>query len=243
MNTGPSLRQFVASILTCFAVALVGSAGAQPSASAKPVELGSRRLTIDRSVVRFTAPETGGLQNPRFISERMLAFEARLETLADPGSEDDAAAYRPRHIRRAMERHIAETLLSSLDIEPPVSAEKLAVQAVAARANLAQRVGGVARLRDAARAEGISDIELETLFQRQARASLYLDRMITPMLSPSEAELRVIHRTVRTPFMRERFDLIQGKLRRWYISQSLAEALRSFYEGARNRVVVTLLTD
>ena len=41
------------------------------------------RATIDRVAVRYYAPETGGSGHPRFVSERMLAFEARLDALAD----------------------------------------------------------------------------------------------------------------------------------------------------------------
>ena len=39
------------------------------------------RSRIDRAVVRFVASETGGVRSPRFIFERELAFEARLEAL------------------------------------------------------------------------------------------------------------------------------------------------------------------
>ena len=40
-------------------------------------------VRIDRVVVRFFAPETGGSAQPRFVTERTLAFEARLEAMAD----------------------------------------------------------------------------------------------------------------------------------------------------------------
>ena len=55
-----SSRRFVAAALCSVAVA--------PCAWAEPV-------TIDRAVVRFYAPETGGVERPRFIYERRLAFE------------------------------------------------------------------------------------------------------------------------------------------------------------------------
>src|SRR5688572_23053188 len=76
-------------------------------------------LVVDRVVVRFIAPETGGARNPRFIFERTLAFEARIEALSDPDrgtSSDDP--YHERHVSAAMERHIAETILAGLRIDP-----------------------------------------------------------------------------------------------------------------------------
>src|SRR5690606_6112826 len=74
---------------------------------------------VDRTVVRFTAPETGGVAAPRFVLERVLAFEARLEALMDPAHRGDRARpYTETHVRVALERHIAESLLSSLSIEP-----------------------------------------------------------------------------------------------------------------------------
>ena len=46
--------------------------------------LGAEPVLVDRAVVRFEAPETGGARRPRFVFERELSFEARLEALADP---------------------------------------------------------------------------------------------------------------------------------------------------------------
>ena len=64
--------------------------GAGPAAA--PAVAGRRRLgrdaahtVVDRAVVRFFAPETGGTAHPRFVLERTLAFEARLEAMAERG--------------------------------------------------------------------------------------------------------------------------------------------------------------
>lgn len=46
------------------------------------------------------------------------------------------------------------------------------------------------------------------LYRRQARASLYLDKMIAPMLEPSEIELRDLWRTGTTPFKDLPFDRV-----------------------------------
>jgi len=199
-------------------------------------------LILDRAVVRFAAPETGGVRSPRFVLERVLAFEARLEALSDPTLRGEPGTeYRERHVRAALERHIAETLLASLRIEPEPTAAELTRQARAARFVLIQRVGGPAALAEAARAEGIGEREILRILRRQARASLYLDRMVAPMLKPSDAELRSIHRTVRTPFHGRPFEEVEDALRRWYVARRLASALTAFYESARSRLEITLL--
>src|SRR6187401_3056269 len=103
MRFVPTLAAFLAGLCLAFA------ASAQPKA-------------LDRAVVRFYAPETGGVERPRFIYERRLAFEARIEALADQGRASfDAQPYRERHIGAALERHVSEVLLASLRIEPEPS--------------------------------------------------------------------------------------------------------------------------
>jgi hypothetical protein len=204
-------------VALCFAVA----AGAEPR-------------EVDRVVVRFSAPELGGARSPRFVSARMLAFEARLEAFGDP--DRTGMAYRERHVSAALERHIAETLLASLRIDPEPSAETVRAQAESARHLLEERAGGADALTAAAQAEGISQRELLQLCRRQARASLYLDRMVSPMLKPSDAELRALYRTERTPFRDAPFETILPGLRRWYISTRMQAALAAFYQNARSRL-------
>jgi hypothetical protein len=102
-------------------------------------------------------------------------------------------------------------------------------------------VGGAPALAEATRAEGISDWEVLGMLRRQARASLYLDRMVAPMLKPSDAELRAIHRTVQTPFRDRPFEQVAAPLRRWYVARRLATALASFYQNARSRLTITML--
>jgi AcrR family transcriptional regulator len=138
---------------------------------------------------------------------------------------------------------MAEELLASLRIDPEPTARDLARQTEAARQSLYQRVGGLDKLTDAAAREGIDDREILRLLRRQARASLYLDRMVAPMLRPSEAELRNLHRTVATPFKSLPFDKARAPLHRWYVTRRLSEALQSFYQNARSRIEVTVLTD
>jgi hypothetical protein len=207
------------------------------SASAGPVHA----AVVDRAVVRFDAPETGGVATPRFIFERELAFEARLEALTDSDRTERAAPYLDRHVRSAMERHVAEELLAHLAMDPEPSAVEQEQRKVGAREMLAARVGGEEQLLSAARAEGIELSDLDALVAREARASLYLDRMVAPMLQPSDAELREVHRSGANPFRGQRFDDVTAALRRWYVSERLATALGAFFQNAAARVHLTVL--
>jgi hypothetical protein len=200
---------------------------------------GAEPVLVDRAIVRFSAPELGGVRSPRFILGRLLAFEARLEALAD--SDRSGGAYRERHLSAALERHVAETLLAGLRIDPEPTAPELAQQTDAARRLTAERVGGLTALEEAARAEGVSQRELYLIFQRQARASLYLDRMVSPMLAPSDAELRALYRSERTPFRDAPFETILPGLRRWYVATRLQSALAAYYQNARSRLRIVIL--
>jgi hypothetical protein len=204
--------------------------------------LGAEPVIVDRAVVRFEAPETGGARHPRFVFERELAFEARLEALADPDRAAlGDAPYRDRHVTAALDRHIAETILGMLRIEPEPTLLDLEHQSQLARTMLSDRAGGADALDAAREAEGLSEREFSRLLQQKARASLYLDRMVTPMLAPSEAELRSLHKSTNTPFRDAPFDSIRPALLRWYVSRRLNAALASFFENARSRIDVTIL--
>lgn len=205
---------------------------------------GSERstLTVDRVVVRFTAPELGGVNAPSFIFERELAFEARLEALSDPRfAATDTEPYLPVHVRAALERHVAEAILESLRMTPPPTQEEIEARAAAAEASLAVDVRGGTLLGQAARAEGLEQREVYRMLQRRARASLYLDRMVAPMLSPSEAELQSLHNSGRTPFSRVGYNEVAVDMRRWYVSRALRQAVQAYYDGARSRITLTVL--
>jgi len=226
-----SMRFRAAMGIVLCAFLLAGTASAQA-----PQE---QPILLDRVVVRWHAPETGGVDRPQFIFERELAFEARLEALSDPDSEP--GAYSDRHVRAALERHIAESLLASLPIVPEPKPQEVAAVAEGARAVLVQRVKGWGRLNEAATAEGIGTDELDAMLRRQARASLYLDRMVAPLLSPSEAELRALHKTEQNPYSREPFDKIAPDLERWVKAQRLGQAFKTYFQNAETRIVLTLV--
>jgi hypothetical protein len=199
-------------------------------------------VPIDRAVVRFVAPETGGADAPQFIYERTLAFEARLEALADPDQlSTDEEPYRERHVRAAMDRHIAEALLAALPIDPEPSAGELERQTEAARLLLLERAGGPAAVESALVAERLGRSELNVILRRQARASLYVDRMIAPMLSPSEGELRAAQASAPAALGSRPFDEVAPALRRWYVAGRLHQALSLFRQNARSRLRITLL--
>lgn len=196
-------------------------------------------VLLDRVVARWTAPETGGVARPQFVYERELAFEARLEALAD--RDQEAGGFGERHVRAALDRHIAETLLASLPIVPEPTPKEVAARAEAAQRMLEQRVGGRPRLLAAAQTEGIGSEELDAILRRQAKASLYLDRMIAPMLEPTEEELRDALRSRATPFGTQRYEDVAEPLERWYVAEHVARALEQYYQTARARVVVTIV--
>lgn len=205
------------------------------------VEASAEPLLLDRVVVRFYAPETGGVERPRFIYERRLAFEARLEALADRDRVGDGQPFRERHVSAALERHVSEVLLSSLRIEPEPSEAVVVRQVELARKLLIDRVGGEEALLEAQHAEGVSNAEVSALLRRQARASLYLDRMVAPMLRPSDAELEAIQRSAPAALQNEPFVRVRPLLLRWYVSRRLASAMASFFQEARSRVTITVL--
>ncbi|HLM75665.1 MAG TPA: hypothetical protein VK459_23285 [Polyangiaceae bacterium] len=216
------------------------SLAALPAGADAPKAPTTVAVALDRVVARWFAPETGGPSKPQHIFERELAFQARIEALASPDPEP--SAFNDRHVRAALDRHIAETLLAKLPILPVPSLKEIAVRAELARGVLEQRAGSRARLLAAAEAEAIGSLELDAILFRQARASLYLDRMIAPMLEPSELELRSILRTHSTPFRDQPFDAVAPALRRWYIGQRLSQALDAYYQNARSRVTVVLIS-
>jgi hypothetical protein len=220
------------------ALLLVGGSGARADEPAGSPAIPAATL-LDRVVVRWSAPETGGPGKPQFIFERELAFESRLEALSDP--DPDPGTYPDRHVRAALDRHIAETLLASLPVTPTPTPREIAARAEAARAILEQRVHGRDRLIAAAAAEGLSSDELDTLLRREAKASIYLDRMVAPMLEPSSVELRALHRSGTTPFKDEDFEKAQPALVRWYVGQKLSQAIEAFYLNARSRVTLVMI--
>ena len=209
--------------------------------------------TVDRVIYLFDSPETGGVGSPRPVFERELAFEARIEaaTTNEP-LLDPRGFYAARHVRAALDRHIATDLLAHLPIEEdrtqrlaphlcdtlsrPPDADDLDNRVRLARAVLAQRMRGSANLRAALDAEGLNEVELLRLLRREAQAARYLDLMVTPMLAPSDSELRDRLKSSGNPSQGRPFEQARCDLRRWVIGQRLATALGSFLHSSRPRI-------
>ncbi len=223
------------------ALALLASGLWLTSAPARAEDVSSEAVAVDRAVARFYAQDTGGVKSPRFIYERVLAFEARLESMADPSRESGARAYRARHVMSALERHVAETLLASLHIDPEPTKADLARQMQSARARVVERVGGERAFLDAMAAERIGERDVYGIFRRQALASLYLDRMVTPMLEPTEAELRAAYSRKETPFRELPYAQARPLLQRWYTARKLGAAVQAYYQNARGRLNLVLI--
>ncbi len=196
------------------------------------------RAIVDRVVVRFYAPETGGATRPRFVTERMLAFEARLEALAE---DPDAEGYQDRHVRAAMDHHVAEELLASLSVEGGTEPPDLPRLATAGRTELAARAGGEARLQAAALAEGIAPREIDAMLRRSARAAYYVDKNVSPMLHPTDEQLREVFRTSAHPFKNRKYDDAKADLGRWLVAERLRVAETSFLQTARSRVKILVV--
>lgn len=180
-----------------------------------------------------------GDARPRFITARELAFEARIEALVE--GRKQALAYLDSHVRAAIQRRVSEEILASLPVEPAPEPRDVGRYAEDARILIEQQVGGRSALNEAAIAEGITAEELNAMLRRRARASYYLDKMVAPMLQPSDAELREAHRRGDTPFTESAFDASEAKIRAWYVSARLRAALDSFYRGVRAKVSVELV--
>jgi hypothetical protein len=227
------------------ALALLAVAGAAGLAFAGEAP---SRAVVDRVVVRFFSPETGGPAQPRFVGERMLAFEARLEAMSDrPGGLGED--YDERSVRAALDHHIGEELLASLALKliagtpaerrPSESAMAAVRQSVGDA--LFARLGGEERVASAAAAEQLARYEVDDLLRRQALAAWYIDRALTPILQPTEEQLREVFRTGGHPFRGRSFDEARESLERWFVGERLRVAEASFFQGARSRlhVVVT----
>lgn len=210
--------------------------------SALGSELRAETTLVDRALVRFSAPELGGTRTPEFVFARELHFEARLVALRDRGYGAAAGAFLPMHLEQALEQHIGEALLSRLPISPAPTDAEVEEQTARAREQLLSELeGGGAALERVRLLSGISARRLAALFRRKALASLYLDRMVTPMLRPSRALLFRLHQENRTPFSDVDFETAEPALRNYYVRRELALALAAFYQAARPRLTVDIL--
>lgn len=208
------------------ALACIASAAA--SSQAQPTF-----ATVDSIAVRYFAPETGGAARPRFISSRQVDFEARLLAL----EEDPQGSIHPRHVRAAIESHVADDVLASLPLDPEPDPATVARISELVRAALEQRAAGKAAFDQAAKQDGMSATEVDALVRRQARAAIYLDRS-TPLLAYTEDQLREAYRTTGHPFRQRRFDECRDELVRWLVIERFRDAEQAYLQTARSRLTV-----
>lgn len=202
-------------------------------------ESSAPRATIDRVAVRYYSPETGGSARPRFVSERMLAFEARLDALAEQAPE--SSVREDRFVRGALDRHVAEDMLSSLAVQSGTTLQDLPALAEEERTGLIERIGGPGALRGAMAAEGIDDSEVDSLLRRRVRAAWYIDRALTPLLRPTDEQLREVFRTSAHPFKNQPFDAVRPALARWFVEERLHAAETTFLQVARARIRIVVV--
>lgn len=199
----------------------------------------ARPPTLDRTVVRWASRTTAGPLRPRFITARELAFEARIEALSE--GRKLPQPFVDSHVRAAIQRHVTEEILAELPVDPPPTPKEVGRYAEDARLVIEQQVGGRTVLNLAASSEGITANELNALLRRRARATYYLDKMVAPMLEPSEADLREVHLRGDSPFTNAPFDEVAEKVRNWYVSARLRAALDGYYRAVRGKVSIELI--
>jgi hypothetical protein len=216
------------------------SAPSWVSASPSPSAVPNDRAVLDRVAARFYAPETGGSARPRFITERTLSFEARLIAMSEQGSSVETPP-QERHLRLALDRHVTEELLSSLGIEGAKDTFDLSGLADESRSEFERRIGGAAPLARAAAIEQIEPEEVEAFFLRHARAVYYLDRHVTPLLAPSEEQLRDVFHTSAHPFRDQNFEDVRKNFVRWFVAERVKAVESTFLQTARSRVKIVVV--
>ncbi len=191
-------------------------------------------VTVDAIAVRFHTPDTGGVSAPRFITQRQLAFEARLFALED----DASGTVQDRHVRAALDAHIAEDMLDALPLEHAPDAQTAGRAAEVVKKSLEQRAGGAAAIERAMKLDGIEPRELDAIVLRQARALLYVDSALGSILSPTDDQLRETYRTTSHPFRGRRFEDCKDDLTRWYVIERYRALLQGYLQTARSRVTI-----
>lgn len=194
---------------------------------------------VERTAVRFVAPETGGPARPRFLSERELAFATRIEGELEHVERPATGEYPEGLVRAAVERHVARAMLAGLLSQGGEAVPELPERVREARAELEQRLGGPQRLTSLAAEEGLSDGEVDAYLRQAVDALVSLDRSVTPVLRPSEAQLREAFRTAIHPFRGARFEDVRARFARWLAHERLRALEIEYFQRARSRVRIT----
>jgi hypothetical protein len=194
---------------------------------------------VDRVAVRFVAPETGGSAHPRFFTQREVAFHARLEALLEQ-SPIEGTEIPEAYARAAIDRLVARTMLASLMIQRGVEPPDLARASHEARGELEARLGE-ATLASTLKTEGIDDTELLAFLRDYVRATHYIDRSVTPVLTVTEDQLREAFRATLHPFRGAKFEDVRPRLKRWLVAERVRVAEIEYLQGVRARIRVTTI--
>jgi hypothetical protein len=237
-------------LVSCVIAALLTGASAEVRAQDEPtpperkidprvrlpsVDRGPMPVQVDRIAVRYVTPETGGNARPRFLSERELAFFARIEAAVE-GAPIESDEYPERYVRAATDRLVARAMLASLLVQRGSEPPDLQRLAAEARSELAERFGGPLALDEALKEVGLDEAELAAFLRVQVRATHYVDRVITPIVAVTEDALREAYRSVVHPFRKEKFDDVRTKLKQWLVVERMRVAELEFLQGARARI-------
>jgi hypothetical protein len=229
-------------VRSAVAVALAACAVLAPSSPARA----EGAVVVDHVAVRFLSTETGGSTHPRFITARVLHFEAHVEALAEQIPQEGPELYE-RHIRAALERHVAEEMLAAIPLDRPAPPREVAALEESLRLSLVERLGagqaadGTQELLAAAAEDGIAAQEIDAMLEREARAAIYLDRE-SPILSPDDEQLREVFRTSAHPYRGNRsYDAVRAPLARWFVGERLRVAEGAFLQQARTRVKIVAI--
>jgi hypothetical protein len=196
--------------------------------------LADTAVVTDSIAVRFVAPDMGGATKPHFITQRQLSFEARLLAI----EEEPSGVVQPRHAHAAVEAHIAEEMLRALPLEHPADSKAVAETVMTLRLALEQRTTGAPAIERAEKLEGMGQGELDAILERQARAALYVDRAVTPILTTNEDQLRETYRTTSHPFRGRTFEDCREDLSRWIVVERFRSAEQAYLQSARSRITV-----
>lgn len=79
------------------------------------------------------------------------------------------------------------------------------------------------------------------MLRRRVRAAWYVDCALTPLLRPTEEQLREVFRTSAHPFKNQPFDTVRPALARWFVEERLRAAETTFLQVARARVRVVVV--
>ena len=203
---------------------------------------------VERTVIRFLAPETGGNEHPRFVFERLLAFEARLAVMgASAGGIGDG--YQEREVKSALEHDVAQQMLASLGdklladtpVEQRPRPTDLEATLRTVTAAVVARLGGRARIDAAAQAEHVEPYEVDGLLKRAAFAAWYLDRVVAPLLHPTDEQLHEVQHTAETPFRGAPFEQVRDRLAQWFVADRIQVAESAYLQSTRShvRIIVT----